>query len=121
LERYILKAKWGGFGRTDGVFAGAKEEEETQAHHIPDRVVTRRGRGIGDGKSLRDDRNGDGFDTGGRRICFGVGAKLALKPEVKFVVGIKTGVRGPHAAERLRNSAYGVFHCARSDRTTAGL
>jgi hypothetical protein len=29
-ERDVLDAEWGGFGRTNGIFAGAEEEEKAE-------------------------------------------------------------------------------------------
>jgi hypothetical protein len=76
--------------------------------------------GKGHGESLGDDGDGQRFDAFGRRVALGIRAELALEPEVNVVVEIKPRVFGPHTEERLCNSAYGVFHCARADRSAAG-
>ena len=40
--------------------------------------------------------------------------------EVNDVVNVEPRVQGPHTAEPLCNSAYGVFHRLRTDRLAAG-
>ena len=45
---------------------------------------------------------------------------MALEAEINDVVHVEPRVRGPHTAERLCNSAYGVFHRSRADRSAAG-
>jgi hypothetical protein len=73
-----------------------------------------------DHECLRDDGDGKRLDSRRWGVLFRVGAELALESKIDGVVGVEAGIRGPHAAERLRNSAYGVFHAARSDRAAAG-
>jgi hypothetical protein len=121
LEGDIPEAERSGFRRADSVFSWAQEKKEAQRDHVTNSVVAHVGGGVGNCKGLGEDRDWNGFDTGGRRVFFGIGAILALEPEVDVVVGIKAGVWGPHTAERLRNRAYGVFHCARADRLAAGF
>ena len=120
FKRDVAQAEGGRFGRTDRVFSRSKEKEKREGNHVANGVVAGGRCRVGDHEGLRDDGDWKGFDARRWGVCFGVGAKLALEAKIDVVVGVEAGVRGPHAAERLRNSAYGVFHAARSDRAAAG-
>ena len=120
FQRDIAETERGGFRRTDRVFAGAKEKEEREGNHVANGLIPGVRRCVRDHECLRDDRDGKRFDSRRWGVLFGIRAKLALEAKVDAVVGVEAGVRGPHAAERLRNSAYGVLHAARLDRAAAG-
>jgi hypothetical protein len=54
---------------------------------------------------MRMERDRDGFDAFGRWVGLGVGAELTGEAEVKLLVDVAAQVWGPHARERLCNSA----------------
>ena len=56
--------RWGG----PSVFARAQQEEEAEANHVGESAGNGVGGGVGLGKDVPQDRNGNGFDTLGRRI-----------------------------------------------------
>jgi hypothetical protein len=119
FEGDIAEAEGGGLSWADGVFTGAKQEEETQRDHVGYSMVASEVGCKSNGDGLRDDGDWNWFNASGGRIAFGVRAKLSLEAEVDVVMDVEAWVWGPHTEERLRNSAYGVFHCASADRSAA--
>lgn len=94
-----------GVGGTDGVFARAKEEKEIKRDHVSQSMAGGGFTGLGKEHDEGEDGNGNGLHASRWGIGFGVRPQLALKTEINGIVGVKTGIWGPHTEECLRNGA----------------
>jgi hypothetical protein len=113
----MAETYWCGVGGV-AVFAGAKQEEESQPGKIKGGGQSRIGMGSQKGGGLVEDLDGDRLHSVGRGVTVGIGTE---EPGETWVQGAKrcaAGVWEAHAGEALADCAYFVTYAVSPDRLT---